>query len=146
MSEIRIQLTGAKAAVVGAVVLVFLLVRIATIGDANSDDLDRAIRAELLNRIGAQTSEVLTDLDVTDQDAVRKLIEVADASGIDIHSVRVSRPLLELSSTSKPIVRVEFALPGNGQQTEYWRFDHSILAGWRYRRPSNVVSYYLNFF
>ena len=30
-------------------------------------------------------------------------------------------------------------------RTEFWRFEHSAIAGWRYRTGSSKLSYYLNF-
>ncbi len=142
-NTINIPLKGPVALVVIAVVLV---VRFFTIGETDDPALEAAIQQRLLSDMGASVSQALTDLDSRDGRAVDELLELSNAENIALHSIKVSKPLLSMGSSTDTVVRVEFTLPGRARTTEYWRFTHSSIAGWRYRRPATVASYYLNFF
>ena len=142
-NTINVPLKGPVALVVIAVVLA---VRFLTIGESNDAALEAAIQQRLLSDMGASVSHALDELDTRDGRAVDELIELSNAENIALHSVKVSKPLLALSSSTDTVVRVEFTLPGRARTTEYWRFTHSSVAGWRYRRPVTIASYYLNFF
>ena len=50
----------------------------------------------------------------------------------------------EFSDSEDVVVRVDFSLPEAEPRREYWRFEHSVIGGWRYRRPTTIVAYYLN--
>ena len=142
-NTINIPLKGPVALVVIAVVLV---IRFLTIGESNDAALRAAVQQQLLNDMGASVSQALDELDARDGRAVDELVELSNAENITLHSVKISKPLLSLGSSTDTVVRVDFTLPGRSRTTEYWRFTHSSVAGWRYRRPVTVASYYLNFF
>jgi hypothetical protein len=143
--ETTFKFTGKKAMIVLGVVIVLVLLRLMTIGESNDPKLREAIRMELMNRLGGRTGQALSEIDKTDPEAVRALAEQADPEGIQVHSMKVSKPLLSFGSKEDVIVQVEFSLPGSFKQKEYWRFKHSLIAGWRYKRRSTALSYYLNF-
>ncbi len=146
MSDTRVNIPLAKGPLAIVIIGALLVIRFMTIGEVNDPELDTAIRAELLNDVGASVSQALEDLDPADGNAIDELVQLSDAENITLHSVKVSKPLLAFGSSTDAIVRVEFTLPGRTRRTEYWRFTHSTAAGWRYRRPASVFSYYLNFF
>jgi hypothetical protein len=120
------------------------LVRVATLGETNDPALREAVRAELLNDLGARTSKELASFDASKGDGVA-LAKRADPAGIDVHSTKVSKPLISFSSSENAVVLVEYSLPDGPRRSEYWLFEHSAAAGWRYRRETSSLSYYLNF-
>ena len=143
-SEVKIPLAKGPLALV--ILAAFLVLRFLTIGEVDDPDLEAAIRTELLSQMGSSISQMIDDVDPADAGDVAALTELADASNITLHSVRVSKPLLSFGSSVDAVVRVEYTLPGQSRATEYLRFTDSAAAGWRYRRHANVASYYLNFF
>lgn len=146
MADTKIKIPLARGPLAILIIGALLVVRFITIGEVNDPQLDAAIRTQLLSDMGASVSQALDDLDPADGNAIDELVRLSDTENITLHSVKVSKPLLSFSSSTEAIVRVEFTLPGRSRTTEYWRFTHSTVAGWRYRRPASVVSYYLNFF
>ncbi len=147
MAEINFEFSGRNGVIALAVVAAVLLVRIATLGESSDPKLEEAVRAELRNELGNQLGKVLDGDNVSsDPDAIEAALERSDDSNIAIHSMCVSKPLLSFSTKTDAVVRVDYELPGVERRSEYWRFDHSMLGGWRYRYGSNAVSYYLNFF
>lgn len=136
-----------KSGLVGLVLLVALLgFRLATIGEQKDPDLERTIRMELQNHLSQRTGAQLEKLDPQNTTAVKALVRQADASGIELHSMRVSKPLLGFSSTTEAVIRLEYQLPEGDPVTAYWRMTHSAVGGWRYVRETFPLSYYLNFF
>lgn len=146
MSEKGLKLPLAKGPLAFVIIAALLVLRFLTIGEVNDPQLEAAIRTELLSQMGGSISQTIDDVDTTDAGKVEALMEMADAESIALHSVHVSKPLLSFGSSVEAIVRVEYTLPGQQRTIEYWRFSDSAAAGWRYRRPANIASYYLNFF
>lgn len=146
MAESQIKLPVAKGPMALVIIVGLIVFRLLSIGESDDPDLKAAVERELLTRMGSSIGTMLEDIDPTDSASVNELLERSDIEGIDVHSIRVSKPLLAFGSSDGAIVRVEFTLPGRSSEIEYWLFEHSIAAGWRYRRPSSVVLYYLNFF
>jgi hypothetical protein len=132
-------------AIVTAIPLAIGISQVGNRGNSEDPELREAVQAELANRQGANTSAALDEVDMDDPDAAIALAELTDPEGIEIHSLRISRPLLSFSSSEDVIVLVGYTLPGQPRQEEYWRFTHSLVGGWRYRRESSATSFYLNF-
>lgn len=144
MSELNAKLTKIPLTI-GVVLLATVgLVRVATLGETNDPVLREAVRAELRNDLGARTSKELASFDAPKGDGVA-LAKRADPAGVEIHSAKVSKPLLSFSSSENAVVLVEYSLPDGPRRSEYWLFEHSVAAGWRYRRETSSLSYYLNF-
>lgn len=145
----EIRITPKSGIIVAVIAIAVVVVRFATLGESDDPGLRQAVIAELTTRLGGRTG---ADLDAieraggVDEESARNLVERADPEGIQVHSMSVSGKLLSASSREKVVVRVEYSLPQAARRKEYWVFDHSTLAGWRYRRPTNAISYYLNFF
>lgn len=139
--EKTFQLNGRNSLVILVALVAIISVRIATIGEVNDDKLTAAIRAELANDLGNNVGQALED---NNRD-IAALTELADPTNIDIYSTAVSKPLLSTGSATRAVVRVHYALPQQSAVQEYWLFEHSALAGWRYRQRSSALSYYLNF-
>lgn len=146
MAEAQIDLSGGKGLLAAVGVAVLVLVRLFTLGESEDRELHAAIRAHLLNDLGANLGKALEDFDPGDPQAVSAILERADAKGIKLHSVKVSKPVLSFGSNTKTIVYSEFTLPGEGREDAYWRFSDQMIGGWRYRGRSSAASYYLNFF
>ena len=146
MSEVTFKLSGMQGIIALVAVLALVGVRLATLGESEDEGLHTAIRAELLNHLGADLGPALRDLDPSDPEAVERVLELADEENIELHSVKVSAPLLSMSSNQRTIVFVEYTLPNGDRESDYWRFSNALVGGWVYRGPSTALSYYLNFF
>ncbi len=143
MAESNFKIKGPFALVIVAGLIVF---RLLSIGESDDPDLKSAVERQLLSHMGGSVSDMLADIDPEDGAQIDELLEMSDMSAIEIHSMRVSKPLFGgFGSSVEAIVRVDFTLPGQAEETEYWRFTHSTAAGWRYRRPASIAIYYLNF-
>lgn len=145
MAEVKLRLTGIQGAAALAVIIVVVIVRWATIGERDDEKLRAAVRGELMNELGGLTSEALTQLEEGDYEGALAVAQQADPAKIEIHATSVSKPLLSLSSSEDVVVRIDYSLPDRTRHTKYWRFEHSLAAGWRFRRPSTAFSYYANF-
>lgn len=139
--EKTFQLNGRNSIVIAVLVLILFAVRFATIGEVNDDKLTAAIRAELANDLGNNLGQALQE----NKHDIATLTELANPANIDVYSTAVSKPLLSTGSVTRAVVKVHYALPEQNSVQEYWLFEHSALAGWRYRQRSSALSYYLNF-
>lgn len=146
MAQTTVEFKGIHGIIALVAVVLLVLIRLATLGDSRDPALRAAITAELRNELGNNLGKALEDFDSRDPDSVRRLTELADAEGIEIHGARVSKPLLSFASKQDAIVRVDYSLPEEDRVQAYWRFEHSAIGGWRYRYRSSAMSYYLNFF
>ena len=147
MAEMQFEFSGRNGVIALVAVVAIVVLRIATLGETSDPELMAAIRAELMNDLGGALGQAIEDLeDVRDAAAVETLLEHSDADAITIYSASVSKPVLSFASDAYAIVRVEYALPAASRKTEYWKFRHGTLGGWRYQYESGAVSYYLNFF
>lgn len=130
-----------------AIAVVFVGYRLMTLGNSEDPELRAAVKAELVNDLGGQLGEALeTHNGAYSEQDMQRLVDLADRNAIVVLSTKVSKPLLSFGSSEKAIVQVRFSLPEQPVRQEYWRFSHSVLAGWRLRsRHSSALSYYLNF-
>lgn len=145
----EIKLTPKSGLIVVVIAIAVVAVRFATLGESDDPSLRQAVIAELTIRLGGRTGADIDAIEAAggvDEESARRLAERADPEGIQVHSMSVSGPLLSPSSRESMVVRVEYSLPQAARRREYWAFDHSTMAGWRYRRPTTALSYYLNFF
>lgn len=143
MAEMQIDFSGKRGWVALGIVGLVLVVRIATLGSTDDPKPGEAIRAELQNDLGGRLGTALAAL--PDGAATTDIIDMADADNIRIYDTSVSKPLLSFGSSAKTIVKLEYKLPGGERTSDYWRFEHSLIGGWHYRRRSQAWSYYLNF-
>ena len=143
------QLKG-KFLVFGLIVAVFAVgARVMTLGESDDPGLLEATRAELVLRLGERISDDLSaigSVEELDTEAAGSLLERADSEGITVHSMTVSKPLLTFSTSEEVVVLVEYSLPQGPREKEYWLFEHSLIAGWRYIYRTTAFSYYSNFF
>lgn len=147
MSTMQFDLSGQRAIVGIGLVVLFVGFRLATVGESHDPRLREAVKAELMNELGNQLGKALDSVDIAaDPSAAGHLIGHANPDNIHVHSMRVSKPVMSMSSKDKTVVRVEYSLPGIDRRTEYWRFRHGMATGWSYRGSSSAVSYWLNFF
>lgn len=138
MADVKFELSAKSGVVAALVAVVVIGVRFATLGEVDDAKLDAAITAELRDDL---PRELIRVVEAGDAHGAAEALE----EGVRIHSTSVSKPLFSFSSSSDAVVRVEYSLLDAPLQTEYWEFEHSMIAGWRYRRISNQASYYLNF-
>lgn len=141
----NIELKGPVAAVVVVAILVIAGGRVVTRGETTNPRLEQEIRQELLTRQGALAGKTLDGLagELPDQATLDRLIELSDAEGIRVHSMKLSAPL---SGSDQRIVRVEFTLPGEARRTEYWVMDRPAAGVWHFRYETSRLRYHLNFF
>ena len=138
MAEMEYKLSAKGGAIAAAAGIGIVIVRLATVGEVDDSKLDAAIAAELRNDLAPALVRAGED---GDEDVSPESFD----EGIRILSTKVSKPLLSVGSKTDAIVRLEYRLLDDPPRTEYWRFEHSAIAGWRYRRGSSKLSYYLNF-
>ena len=145
----ELQFNG-KFAVIGSIIAVLAVgARFTTLGESNDPDLLKAVRAELVLRLGARISDdlgAIQSVEEMDTEAAQTLLERADAEGITVHSMTLSKPLLTFATSEKVVVLVEYSFPQGAREREYWLFEHSIIAGWRYRWKTTKFWYYTNVF
>lgn len=146
--EQNIRISGKAAVVIGVIVIVGVVLRMITFSDSGDTTLEQAVRAELWStysgQIGTEVERIRTE---GDYGSVSSLLEKASPDAIIIERISRSEPLFKWSSTQKVIVRVRYRFPDDtAMQTQYMKFDHGALSGWRYRFDATALSYYLNFF
>lgn len=147
MSEMTLEFSGRNGLIALGAVALLLLVRLSTLGETSDPQLEKAIRAELLNELGNELGKTLASGDAAaDPDLREAALERSDPDNIEVHAMSVSKPLLSFSSSADAVVHVEYELPGSTRRSEYWKFRHNTVGGWRYRYGSSALSYYLNFF
>ena len=138
MSQINIQLTGFKA--VMAIVVVIGFVGFRFVSAASSIETDAAeelkfwLQAEYSRQFMAAHPE--PDEEEAQQLLALQRIEFSEITGRgtpDDMAVRVK-------------IRVDGSPPPYGAEVRYFRMDHSLVFGWKYRRDISKLLYYLNFF
>lgn len=145
MAEMQFDLSGRKGLAALTAVVILVALRAAALGATDDPALHAAIRAHLLNDVGANVAATLENLDPADPAGVAQVLEAADAGAIALHEVRVSKPLLAVGSGTEAIVHCDYSLPGAPRQSAWWRFRDQAIGGWRYLGRSSAFSYYLNF-
>ena len=145
MSEVKFSFSGRTGIIAAVVVVLIVLVRLTTLGENSDAALEKAIYAELRNELGGELGRALDDVDITSEEDIEDVLAYTEDNAIELHSVKVSKPLMSFSSSEKTIVRIEYSLPGGDPRTQYWRFKHALAGGWLYQYETTVVSYYLNF-
>jgi hypothetical protein len=149
---VEIKLGPKSGILVAVIALAIVGVRFATLGETDDPELREAVVSELTIRLGGRTGADLDAIEraggatAMDETTARRLVDRADASGIQVHSMAVSRPVMSAGTREEVVVRVEYSLPEASPRREYWLFDHSALGGWRYRYTTTALSYYLNVF
>ncbi len=145
MAQANINLGGVGGWGGLVVLVVVVLWRLATLGPTFDPALNDAIRAELRNEVGNEMGKALAESNPRSAADVARLIAMNDESAVQVHSTRVSKPLLSFGGTQRAVVRVAYTLPDGIQRDEFWAFDTSLIGGWRYKHRSSATSYYLNF-
>ena len=118
-----------------------------------SEITDQGLRRDLALRLseGADrrfADQLQTAKDTGDLSTLGGAIEEL-REPVVFHKIKASSPLLEWSSTSDVIVRVEYSLKNQGaakMQTKYLRYKKRAWGNWEYRGSSSEASYYMNFF
>jgi len=116
-------------------------------GEVDDPALEEALRAELVLRLGGRTGQELDQLSETPtEEEVQTLLERADASGIEIRSMKVSGAVGSRAGSSyDAAVIFEYTLPGEPRQEAVWLMEKRI-GSWRYRRETGKMTYYMNLF
>lgn len=136
---------GLAGVAIAVVALLLVGVRATTLGESDDERLRTVVKAELVTKMSGEASRALEALDATDPDALEAFLKTVDADAIQVHSTRVSKPLLSMSSDEEVIVLVDYTLPGASRTSEYWRMRYSTISGWRHRGHATAIGYYLNF-
>lgn len=139
-----VTFNGTPGVLVALIIVGFGALRFFTVGASDDLDLRKAVLAELANRMGGAVGRELAKRDQPDEKLAAKLAEMANADKIEIHSLKTSKPLFP-SSKSEIVVLVDYSLPGGEPTQEYWKFEYSVIGGYRYKRETTVASYYTNF-
>lgn len=142
MEETTFQFSEPTVVIALVVVMFVLVLRVMTLGESGGPALEKPGRAKLRNVSGGLLGEAPDDIDVDDEE----VLELGDDDNNIIYSTKVSTPLLSRLINHEVIARVAYETPGENIETVYWRFDDSVVGGWRWRRESRVVSCYLKFF
>lgn len=147
-TEKKIKFSGRSGMVIALGVVAYVIVSILSFGESKDADLREKVKAELRNELAGMVSQAQKDYDPMDEASARAYLEATNVDKIDIHSIKVSKPLLSLSSNQKAIVRVEFQLPGEGQERriKFFEFRHSWVGGWTGGLTSSSFAFYSNFF
>ena len=143
----KIQIGGKAAVVVVLILIVGVVIRLAAFSHSTDSALEKKVRAQLWMNYGSQLGKEIDRIKSEgDYGSASSLTEKAKPAAIVIKQISYSKPLLFWSSSQDAIVRVHYRFPDDTKtRTKYMRFNHSVLAGWIYRRESTVLSYYMNF-
>lgn len=121
------------------------VLRFVTVGASDDPDLMKAVRAELSTSMGGAVGQALAQIDQVDENTAAKLVKMASADDIEIHSLKTSKSLSPSGKKNEIIVFIDYSLPSGEATQEYWKFEYSLIGGYRYKRETTALSYYLNF-
>lgn len=121
------------------------VLRFVTVGASDDPDLMKAVRAELSTSMGGAVGQALAQIDQVDENTAAKLFKMASADDIEIHSLKTSKSLSPSGKKNEIIVFIDYSLPSGEATQEYWKFEYYLIGGYRYKRETTALSYYLNF-
>jgi len=143
----KLELKGAPAIIVLVLIVAAGGFGLFARGEVDDPAREEALRAELVLRLGGRTGQELDQLGETPtEERVRAFLERADASGIQIHSTKVSAAVGSTAgSRYDAAVIFEYTLPGEPRQEAVWLMEKRI-GSWRYKRETGKMTYYMNLF
>ncbi|UCC72210.1 MAG: hypothetical protein JSV86_17875 [Gemmatimonadota bacterium] len=140
----KVELRGWKAIalllVIAAVLAGKFLAERSTLESEAADELKFWLRSEYLAR-------GMHDIDagqMTEEELEAKGDELLSLNEIEFRSVKARGRGDDI--VVKIDVRVAGALPPDGRPVRYFRMSHSVVTGWRVRRETKALSYYLKLF
>ena len=138
MSQIKIQLTGAKAVMAILVVVGFVGFRfvsaVSSIETDAADELKFWLQAEYSREFMAAHPE-------PDEEEAQQLLALQNIEFIEINGRGTPEDM-----AVRVKIRVDGSPPAYGAEVRYFRMDHSMVFGWKHRRDIPALLYYLNFF
>ena len=142
MSDTRIKLTGGKAALVIAVLIVVAgiqFVRLQTTLDEKAKD---AIRFQIYLNYAGESSELIEqakkeELSAESVEKLLKHVKILDTIAITALKAR--------KSGKDVVVRAEFTIDGKLQKTRYFLMKPSFIGQWTVKRETSALSYYATF-
>lgn len=146
MNMTRTYIPKSMPAAIGLIVLV-LVFRLFSLQNTDDPDLRKAIIAELQPELMQQATQTIARQGAGNRAQISAMNTIgAPEEQLQIFRLRLSKPLLSFGSEERVIVALDYALsPELPMRHEYWAFDKSLIAGWRYRYRSSALSFYLNF-
>lgn len=146
MADVKVKLTGRKAVVVIAVVLIVAGLRLsagrATLPNDGADALRVWLHAEYVREGLPALEQAIQAND--DAAAEAQTREILARDRIVFGSLKAR------GSTSEVVVRVEIQVDGGappvGPNVRYFLMEHSMITGWRMVYETSAMSYYLKFF
>ena len=146
----EIKLTAKNSLIAVAAVILFVIIRIATISSSEDPDLEKAVRDVLWSTYsGVHLSKEIEAIRQSGNfDEVEALTKKSSSEAIDIIKISRSEPILSFSTNQKVIVKVRYYFPGDQEaRTDYMKFTHGSLVNvWSYQYSSSAYAYYMNFY
>ena len=142
MSETRINVTGGKALIAIAVLIIIAgiqFVRLQTMVDDTAKD---ALRIRLYMEYGGTSSKLIEQAkqEGPQSESVEQLLKhTQDLDTIAITSFKARK------SGKDVVVRVEFTIDGNPQKTRYFIMEPSLIGQRKVKRETSVLWYYATF-
>ena len=93
------------------------VLRFVTVGASDDPDLMKAVRAELSTSMGGAVGQALAQIDQVDENTAAKLVKMASADDIEIHSLKTSKSLSPSGKKNEIIVFIDYSLP-SGEATQ----------------------------
>lgn len=150
--EFRMNSTGWAAIAVAVIILAIVGLRLITFGDMKDDEgLMGALEMQLMTEYLPDDVESLeAAYEAGDIDETDRLVEMVTSTDLNIESVQVSSPMLDIASSGELVVKVRYSLDDDSgtreKGTKYYIFEQGPLGGaWEYQYETSAVSYYLNF-
>lgn len=152
MSQLKINLKGWHAAIAIVVVVVLVGVRLITFQDKSNDmnlvhDLERQIKSYTMPK---EVSRLQSATASGDLEEMAESAESIASSRLNIESVRISSPLLQLSTPMDVVVKVVYSIregeKTRDRETMYFLYSHGPIGQrWTYQRKTSRLQYYMNF-
>ncbi len=145
MSEIKVRLTGWKAIAVIVAVAGFVGYRYYSLQTTLATEAAEELKFWLVSEYMASGLPALRQaVESSDPGAATALAqEILDRGRVEFTEISAR------GSSDDLVVRVEILVDGgappDGRRVRYFRMSHSLVTGWRMRRETNVLGYYLKF-
>lgn len=123
----------------GIIGIIFVLLLGGYRSQSLSSVSDPSLEAELKMRLGPGSSVELGSFDSSD---LRESTYFGPK--VNIHSMKLSAPLLSVSNKEEVVVKVEYSLEDGPKKIEYIRYLRYLGGSWKYKHKTTVFGFYSN--
>lgn len=152
MTELKMKLTGWKAAAALAALGLIVAARLLTFSDKTGDAaLMRALETLLVcDYFPNEVERLKAAYENGDKSPLQEVVSSVTSAKLNIESVKVSYPFLDFSPSKEVVVKVVYSLKDDAgirdRKTKYYLFKHGAIGNvWQYMHEVSSLHYRLNF-